>query len=180
MADEQLVAELAEKDIRLVDEPEMVGYYHRRMLPEGNIQGVGGYAEVWPEQGKWRAYHESHGGSSTAWADTLEDAVADIERTRAFFRRFWDERLAWVENGDRNEEGRPVIRADGKLYVVGKEPSEADWRANRSHLGMGGLRCTFRMLATGETLTTRNLWYSGTIPADYTSRMPDNAEWVAQ
>ncbi|OHV29789.1 hypothetical protein BBK14_34100, partial [Parafrankia soli] len=88
-----------------------------------------------------------------------------------FLRDFWQEKVAWRENGDRTEKGEQVIRAGGRHYVVGPEDASEGLR------GFDGRPFTFCL--NGEGLVrSSNLWSQGLIPNEYADRLPDNAERV--
>lgn len=82
---------------------------------------------------------------------------------KASLREFWDEQVA-----DTN--GRHVI--NGWLYRRSCEDSTFAFR------GFGGRTFRIRVTATGETVTTTNLWSQGEVPAEYRDLLPDDAEFV--
>jgi len=52
--------------------------------------------------------------------------------------------------------------------------------SQRDLAGHGGSLFRIRMLASGEVIETRNLWYQGVIPPSWRDRLPDDAEFVRE
>lgn len=145
------------------------------------------YHEVFEIPGKgWFAVMETGNGGCTRTSSkaTKEEAEAAIYEHIAFIRAFWDQKVAWMNNGDKttpdrhDKVERQVIRLNGMHYVVGQEPSEAERRGNRGGLGHGGREWHLKLKATGEVIVTHNLWCQGTIDPEYIDLLTDNAEDV--
>lgn len=183
---------------RKVDVP-----YGRLMAPAfpDAIRSVAGYCEIYQRlrmvwdsakhaevpdpadtsSGLWFAYHESDGGSSRSLGyERREWAIESLLTTVSNYAQFWATKVAWKENGDRTTGDRlggtsRVIRCNGTHYTIGAEPASINYR-NRDGLGHAGHEFRFRLLATGEEITSHNVWYQGKIPAEFTELLPDNAE----
>lgn len=82
-----------------------------------------------------------------------------------FDHKFWDLIVA--------EKDKHVI-IGGKSYSVGAEDSKFPFR------GHGGRKFRFKMIETGEVVTTTNLWYQGEIPESHKDKLPDTAVWVVE
>ena len=94
------------------------------------------------------------------------------------------EKVGWKLAGDKAPEhdrrGRrldQVIRCDGHHMTIGREPSDADYAANKMYgcFGFGGAQMAWRLIATGEEVGGRNCWSQGMIPAEFRDLLPDNA-----
>jgi hypothetical protein len=142
-----------------------------------DVQTAAGYSEIYNIGDKWFAYHEIEGGSSQGTFTTKEEAVADIERTIEIFTSSWEGKVRWREEGDCTPDGRPVVRADGVHFVISPDLSQG---VSRGNAGYGGAKFVFRMLETGNVITSRNVWCQGRIPTDYRDRLPDNAELIPE
>ena len=85
---------------------------------------------------------------------------------------FWQQKVRWAENGDCTPDGAHCLRIGGEHYtaIPGIHP-------RRGMMGHGGAKMTWRSLATGDILTSNDVWYQGKIPAEL--GLADNAEWVS-
>jgi hypothetical protein len=158
--------------------------YGELLAPE-KPNTVEGYNEVYELGGLFFAYSESYSGgaSRSVGHRTQDEAVADLEESAQSHRNFWDEKVEWRKAGDRcpqigEPQGARVIRAGHMHYVIGVELRDDQKRHPdaRASLGHGGRKFVFRMLDTGEVITSTNVWSQGEIPAEYWVRLPDNAE----
>jgi len=80
---------------------------------------------------RFAAFHVSDGGTATSWHETEEEARAKLVEHEQSHDRFWSEKLAWKEQGDRTVNDhygtrppvvspfRDVIRVGGVHYVAG-------------------------------------------------------------
>jgi hypothetical protein len=145
------------------------------------------YHEVFQlASGGWFAVMEDPRGGNqrTSAKDTQKEAEAEIYKHVQSTRRFWDQKIEWMNNGDktipdrfdRDKKPRQVIRCGGHHYVIGPEPSKEELRRNRDLYGHGGSGFKFRLLATGEEIESHNVWSQGKIDPEYLSVLTDNAE----
>jgi hypothetical protein len=147
-----------------------------------NAGSLLGYNAVWPSptdrpEHQWKALHVSNdGGSSEWWAESRESAVACIHEALDRAYNFWLKKVRWHENGDRDDDGRQVIRIGGRHFVIGEEPTERALRSGAC--GFGGRLFTFRLVADGTVIRSRNVWTQGEIPDEFLDALPDNAKGV--
>jgi len=71
-----------------------------------------------------------------------------------------------------DEKDKHII-IDGECYAVGPEDSPRG-----CFRGFDGRRFTIRMFATGEVVTTTNLWHQGRVPDFARPDLPDTGEFV--
>jgi len=147
------------------------------------------YHEVFhlEDTGQWFAamYDKNGGGQRTSAKDSKEEAEAAIYEHVAFIRKFWDQKVEWMSNGDwtipdkKNEPRQKVARIGGHHYVIGPQPTQSMIESNRRSggLGHGGRKFTIRFL-DGEVVETINLWAQGEIDPEYKSVLTDNAEFI--
>ena len=84
--------------------------------------------------------------------------------------------LYWLERIPRVKL-RSQIVINGHMYQdKGDKPNAREGRTV-AYLGFGGRRFTWRMLDTGEVVTSNDLWSNGKIPDRFREHFPDNAEW---
>lgn len=168
---------------------------------------VGGYCEIY-QRTEQLAYNPSTGLSDPvlcsplAWFFSRETTgggtgshsyPSRAEAELGLVARIWmdiemlERKVEWMRNGDKMPaSGRgfhrvpetQVIRCNGIHYTIGKEPSAAELRYDRSLFGFGGHRFRFRLLATGEIIESHNVWCQGDIPTEYRGLLADNAEQV--
>jgi hypothetical protein len=148
------------------------------------------YHEVFELNGKWFAVMEDPRGGSqrTSAKDTQGEAFDAIYEHVQFTRRFWDQKIEWMNNGDmtipdpksgRKEKPQRVARIGGMHYVIGEEPSKEDLRRNSQYGGLGHGGHEFKIrFKDGTEVTTRNLWSQGRIDPEYTSILTDNATFL--
>jgi hypothetical protein len=74
-------------------------------------------------------------------------------------REQWAIYIRWAEQGDRDDDGHPVIRSRGKHFVFLPTPTGRD----RIFLGHGGSLFRARLL-DGTVIESRNVWMQGEIP----------------
>lgn len=148
-----------------------------------------GVYEIEPtQQGcTWAAvFRHGEVGSMTAVKHTREEAEAELQAFTESNERFWQEKVGWMEAGDRcptTRNGRAcdpgfrnVLRIGGRHYVVrsvGEVPK-------RDGLGMGGARTLWRFLddEAGVVHETMDLWYQGQVPEHLVGVLVDNAVFV--
>jgi hypothetical protein len=164
---------------------EVSGYNEIYCRPDSTWDSrLGAMVPVLCTEPRWYVYHESDGGSIRSVAlPTQQAAEQNLVQIILQEVAIWEAKVAWQRNGDKTVERRPaeprsVIRCGGVHYTLGEEPNDHEWRTKRSYFGFGGHCFTFRMLATGEIITSRNVWHQGRIPAEYSALLPDNAEMV--
>lgn len=140
-------------------------------LAEPERPSADGQCEVYELGGKWFFYRVTSGGAhrSIGYA-SREAAEEELSQEIAGTYEFWREKIAWRKAGDRTSAGRPVIRCNGMHYVVGTGS------AGSLSAGFGGHEFRFRMLKSGQVVTTRDLWFQGEIPVEFRDELPDNAE----
>jgi len=80
-----------------------------------------------------------------------------------FINKFWNDQLV-------NRENAVVIK--GEHYRLGDSKTASDSN------GFGGSKFRIKLHATGEEITTFDLWHQGTVPAEFKELLPDNASWV--
>lgn len=139
--------------------------------------------------------HNTSGGGSSQVFTTREEAEEEYLSAMARSRNFWEDKVAWKENGDRTlptyithkqtgkgvkvtEGGGMCVRAGHRHYV----PSYLGFRPNNYNdcKGFGGAKWYWRFLdengqPTGEVFKTDSLFTQGDIPEDFRDRLPDNA-----
>lgn len=131
----------------------------------------------------WFYEQHTHGGATgSVGYRTREDALADLTKHAWERVQLWETKVRYRNNGDmttaskwglKNDKPRPVIRCKGIHYTIGPESTSY---TNRGLLGHGGHRFRFRMLDTGDIITSHNVWNQGRIPVEYRELLPDNAE----
>lgn len=90
-------------------------------------------------------------------------------------RPFWKEKLYWLEEGDRTETQNPVLRVNGKHYVIEDQHYNRYFDEPR---GCGGAQYFFEITIgcfAGTLLFSSNVWCQGDIPEEYRDRLYDNA-----
>ncbi|MGW4503676.1 hypothetical protein ACWENO_03460 [Streptomyces sp. NPDC004436] len=90
---------------------------------------------------------------------------------------WWLTCLGYAMLGDRDPDGRRVLRVAGRHYLTWTE--EQGFPPEIGYAGRSGLR--FRLLddPTGMVHVAPSLWLMGTIPAGFRGRLPDNAAFVS-
>lgn len=142
---------------------------------------IAGFSAVWPSptdrpEHQWKALNVSHEGGSEQWAESRAAAIACIHELIGRAQDFWLKKVRWRDAGDRDDDGRQVIRVGGWHYVVREEPTERALRSGAC--GFGGRLFVFRLIADGTVIRSRNLWSQGRIPDEFRGALPDNAEPV--
>ena len=95
------------------------------------------------------------------------DKLAEKKEFNAFF---WAEKVVWLNNGNKTEDGQKVARIDGRHYVIGSE-DDTGFRGFSGH--------EFKIkLNNGEEIITKNLWHQGSIPEELKEILIDNAEFI--
>lgn len=132
----------------------------------------------------WFYEQHTHGGATGSIGYlTREDALADLANHIWEHIQFWETKVEYRNNGDmtiaskwelRHDTPDRVIRCNGIHYTIEPEPTS---HTNRGMLGHGGHRFRFRMLDTGDVITSHNVWRQGQIPVEYRELLPDNAEY---
>lgn len=94
-------------------------------------------------------------------------------------REHWDEMVSYEKNGDLTEEGFPVVRMNGKHYIM--------YPSDRTSMGKRGMEMLIVFSdgpLAGESIYSNNIWCQGDIPAEYLDKLPSNAyqgqDWVLQ
>lgn len=85
-----------------------------------------------------------------------------------FNEKFWQEIV-------KEKDEHVIIK--GKCYYFDKSEPIVDVN-KKAFVGFGGRRFEIKMLDTGKTTTTNNLWYNGEVPEEFRDRLPDNAEFI--
>lgn len=98
-------------------------------------------------------------------AESADEAELRKAEHIAFSQRFWDEKLALVDDP-------AVVRVKGQHYYIRPD-------ATGGSLGHGGMAFHIQFM-DGRFLTSHNLWSQGTIPSDYRDRLPDNAVFLKE
>ncbi|OXB94800.1 hypothetical protein [Parageobacillus galactosidasius] len=91
----------------------------------------------------------------------------------SFLKEFWDEKVAWKENGDITEDDEIVVRCKGIHYVIAPKDSVI--------AGFGGRKFVFQFTDgphKGKTITSSNVWCQGRIPDEYRGILSDNAVMI--
>ena len=83
--------------------------------------------------------------------------------SKCFQKNFWNEIVAEKEKH---------VFINGESYVICKADPKDVFR------GFGGRTFNIQIIATGEIISTGNLWYQGEIPEEYRSILCDNARFV--
>jgi len=99
------------------------------------------------------------------------DRLAERDNFSAYF---WAEKVQWMYNGDKTEDGRKVFRVNGLHYVAGsEEPS--------TMRGCGGAHWKFEYLSDAhedKIVESTNVWHQGDIPEELTSILVNNAKTI--
>ena len=151
---------------------------------------------VFPHKGgRFAMYFVSPSSSVAELFGDEEQATARLEELKASEARFWDEKVVWMNQGDRtggsiDPEGNPepiathrdALRVDGRHYVTaweGIRGSKYIGDGNRM-LGYGGrvLRWVFLDDPTETVHESNCVWTQGAIPSSFD--LPDNARWVLE
>jgi len=83
--------------------------------------------------------------------------------------------LIWVEKLEAIERGEQYyITNKWDCYSFGPEPAEQSWKNHKGGLGYGGARFEFEMHEDQERRISHNVWYGGTVPEHFRSRLPIN------
>lgn len=152
-------------------------------LPTG-VYELNPLSDIYAKGSRFAGVERSDGGSSMGWYETREEAEAFIAEQQAFTRNFWEEKVAWRENGDtmlpnyRNRgEGQMVLRIDG-LHMV---PSYLGFRPNDRNdcKGFGGAKLYWKFIegprAGDKVYCSDSVYSQGRIPEYMLDRLPDNA-----
>lgn len=143
-----------------------------RLAPGDDGYGDDGYRFV--------AYITGDGGDSTSWHFTEKAAQTELDARLAITARFWSEKLAWHDAGDRTPDGGYVVRVDGGHFVANHLGVDPGVHEHHLFVGFGGRTFRWRDLATGETRVSNDVWAQGTIPAALRDQLPDNATWIQE
>jgi hypothetical protein len=89
---------------------------------------------------------------------------------------FWAEKIRWAQQGDRTDEGHPVIRlrteSDGIDHFVANPYAWVD----EPMMGHGGGLFVFGQLYSVEDpIVSNNVWCQGDVPPEYYESLPVNA-----
>jgi hypothetical protein len=150
------------------------------------------YHEVFTlPSGKWFAVMEDPRGGATRTSakDTQGEAFDAIYEHVQFTRRFWDQKVDWMNNGDwtipdpkgdrRHRKPERVARIGGQHYVVGAEPTAQEMERNRQYGGLGHGGHEFKIrFNDGTVCITHNLWAQGPIHPEYLPILTDNARFL--
>lgn len=153
----------------------------------------------------WYVLRNDKGGGFMAQYATREEAEEALLEDEARTRNFWEEKVDWMNNGDkttpsywtmhgslkpklRDRGGAPVLRCDGRHYVPRKiyedrESFERRPRDGREHKGFAGSVFVWRYLdesgkPTGPEYYSDDVFTQGEIPESFLPRLPDNVVFV--
>ncbi|WP_158071140.1 hypothetical protein [Streptomyces sp. CB03234] len=91
---------------------------------------------------------------------------------------FWLTCWGYAMLGDRDPDGRRVLRIGGRHYLTWTEE-----QGFPPEIGYAGVEVRHYVLLndpTGAVHATHRLWLMGTIPESFRDRMPDNAVFVTE
>lgn len=83
----------------------------------------------------------------------------------------------WIECKTAGDifQGKQIIRANHNHFVVYTDViSDTDFQ------GFGGRQFKLKIITSGITITTKNLWHQGEIPSRFRKHLPDNAVFLDQ
>jgi len=101
-------------------------------------------------------------------------ALDTLAEKNNFSAYFWSEKVQWMNNGDKTEDGRKVFRVNGVHYVAGPEGAT-------KIRGCSGAHWKFEYLSDAhedKIVESTNVWHQGDIPKELTSILVDNAKVI--
>lgn len=86
--------------------------------------------------------------------------------------RFWEEKVSWLEHGNRTPTGQHCIRVEGHHFVALPGIVKPE-----GFMGHGG-RIMRWIDSEGFVHESNDVWSQGDIPERFRDRLPDNAWWL--
>jgi len=81
---------------------------------------------------------------------------------------FWMEKIHYVNNDDKMDNGEQVIRCNGVHYSIKLEDANG-------FRGFNGAKFRFKLLKDNSIIESSNVWHQGDIPEEFKKELPDNA-----
>jgi len=129
------------------------------------------------------------GRFSRGYGDSIETGPFERFSASTEFKQFnargdgvndvYDIEVTVTKRQDSNEAyWRQQLADRARAIVINGVHYRIGYDGGNGFKGFSGRRFDIRMLANGDVIETRNLWYQGPIPPKFRELLPDNAEFV--